>query len=447
MQEHMSSDPPGVKDEDAEKVSIPNVALNLSNAIIGAGIVGLPYALKEAGFGLGLVLLCLMAFVTDYSIGCLIGSAAAARAKSYDALARSALGPVGEISVIFGQFVFDYGAALSYLIILGDTSESVVQFALRRHVPGSREVCIAALSLAMLPLCLLRDIAKLEACAFLSIVSVSVVTVAIIAKLAMREHPPTDALQFANARDPLGCFQALGIFSFAFVCQDSVFLFYNTLRDNTPARFKRVSALALGASALYTVVIAAAGFLAFRGDTEANILNNYDVRDYSAVVMRAFYAATMMCTYPTTVFVCRQAGHALLLLSTARGATLEADVANVSRTRHIAYSCSIWLTTVVIALLTKKLGVVMSLTGNIAGSLLGFVLPGLIALKKGSSSGSLNHDLDDDDDDDLVDGLLAQAHERRASKTWLAAKGGPWFLVLFGIFSGILGVATTFVSS
>ena len=50
----------------------------------------------------------------------------------------------------------------------------------------------------MLPLCLLRDIAKLEACAFLSIVSVSVVTVAIIAKLAMRDHPPTDALQFAG---------------------------------------------------------------------------------------------------------------------------------------------------------------------------------------------------------------------------------------------------------
>ena len=32
-----------------EKVSVANVALNMSNAIIGAGIVGLPYALKEAG--------------------------------------------------------------------------------------------------------------------------------------------------------------------------------------------------------------------------------------------------------------------------------------------------------------------------------------------------------------------------------------------------------------
>ena len=72
-----------------------------------------------------------------FALGCLIASAARVRATSYDALARDALGGAGEIAVIFGQFVFDYGAALSYLIILGDTSESVVEFALKRHAPGS----------------------------------------------------------------------------------------------------------------------------------------------------------------------------------------------------------------------------------------------------------------------------------------------------------------------
>ena len=65
-----------------EKVSVANVALNMSNAIIGAGIVGLPYALKEAGCGLGLMLLVAMAWVTNYSIGCLIASAAFDRASA-----------------------------------------------------------------------------------------------------------------------------------------------------------------------------------------------------------------------------------------------------------------------------------------------------------------------------------------------------------------------------
>ena len=76
------------------KVGIPNVALNMSNAIIGAGIVGLPNALREAGLGLGVGLLLAMAALTWFSVGCLIESACALRVRSYETLAREALGPV-----------------------------------------------------------------------------------------------------------------------------------------------------------------------------------------------------------------------------------------------------------------------------------------------------------------------------------------------------------------
>jgi amino acid permease len=54
---------------------------------------------------------------------------------------------------------FDYGAALSYLIIAADTSTEVVRTCLGGGFEGDRSVCILALSFgAMLPLCLLRDI-------------------------------------------------------------------------------------------------------------------------------------------------------------------------------------------------------------------------------------------------------------------------------------------------
>lgn len=234
------------------KVGIPNVALNMSNAIIGAGIVGLPNALREAGCGLGVCLLVTMAVLTNYSVGCLIRSAYSLRCSSYEVLARETLGRPGEVLVVLGQFIFDYGAALSYLIILGDTSESVVGFASGGRAPTFlRPLCIVAGSSLMLPLCLLRDISKLEACAAFSIVSVSVLSVSVITKLALREDPPGDGPPpFFNAGgDPLTIVSAIGIFSFSFVCQDSVFLFYNTLKDGSPQRFRSVSALALGAAA------------------------------------------------------------------------------------------------------------------------------------------------------------------------------------------------------
>ena len=83
--------------------SLP-VAINLSNAIIGAGIIGIPYAFMRSGFGFGLCLLAAMASVSRFSIGLLLGSGIALRVRSYEDTARLALGPQGEKAVLAGQF-------------------------------------------------------------------------------------------------------------------------------------------------------------------------------------------------------------------------------------------------------------------------------------------------------------------------------------------------------
>jgi hypothetical protein len=80
------------------------VAINMSNAIIGAGIIGIPYAFTRSGFGFGLCLLGAMAGVSLFSVSSLVGSGIALRARSYEETARIALGPNGERAVLAGQF-------------------------------------------------------------------------------------------------------------------------------------------------------------------------------------------------------------------------------------------------------------------------------------------------------------------------------------------------------
>ncbi len=48
--------------------SIPAAVFNYVNSIIGAGIIGLPFALREAGFGAGALLLVAIAAMTSYSV-------------------------------------------------------------------------------------------------------------------------------------------------------------------------------------------------------------------------------------------------------------------------------------------------------------------------------------------------------------------------------------------
>ena len=48
--------------------SLPQASFNYINSIVGSGVIGIPYALHRAGFGLGMMLLILVAIITDYSL-------------------------------------------------------------------------------------------------------------------------------------------------------------------------------------------------------------------------------------------------------------------------------------------------------------------------------------------------------------------------------------------
>ena len=78
---------------------------------------------------------------------------------------------------------------------------------------------------------------------------------------------------------PWGLVESVGIFTFAFVCNDCVFFFYNTLKKGTPDRLTTVLRLALSGSSVLTAVLGSAGYLTFKGDTDANLLNNFSFSD------------------------------------------------------------------------------------------------------------------------------------------------------------------------
>mmetsp|Transcript_33960 Transcript_33960/g.89450 ORF Transcript_33960/g.89450 Transcript_33960/m.89450 type:complete len:523 (-) Transcript_33960:266-1834(-) len=393
------------------------VAVNLSNAIVGAGIIGLPSTLKLSGFWFGICLLFAMAFVSNYACGVLVGSGIALRQRSYETTALVALGKKGKMAVLFGQFIFDYGAALSYLIITADTSVEVLKRILGSNFSGMRQMCLGVLSLAcMLPLSLLRDISGLEKYASLSVGVVIIVAVMILGSLL--SEPPTAWNVPVFPLDGWNVFQAVGIFSFAFVCQDCVFFYYNTLSNGTASRFQNVTSLAISGSACLTAFVGICGYLKFQDETEANVLNNYSAKDTLAVIMRALYVVSMVLTYPICMFVCRQVLHQLW--SELIGVDL-GDIQKVSSARHVTYTCVLFFSSVAICMFVDELGFVMSITGNVAGSLLGFIIPGLISLSPAVRPGLYN----------------------AGTKVLSVDTIGPLLLVAFGSVAAVLGVVTS----
>jgi len=106
--------------------NIPAACFNFINSIVGAGIIGLPFAVKEAGFGLGILLLFGCGLVTDFSVRLLVGTAHKVGCKDYEALCQVAFGRAGYYAVSFFMFIFAFGAMIAYFVIIGDTITSVV---------------------------------------------------------------------------------------------------------------------------------------------------------------------------------------------------------------------------------------------------------------------------------------------------------------------------------
>ena len=98
---------------------------------------------------------------------------------NYEDLCQYALGNLGQFLVTASMFVFDFGAILSYLIIMGDAGTLVVQHIFSQFKPADggendtvRRITIVVLAMTLiLPLCLFRDVSKLEKAATFSVIT------------------------------------------------------------------------------------------------------------------------------------------------------------------------------------------------------------------------------------------------------------------------------------
>jgi len=103
------------------KSTVAGATSNLVNAIIGAGIVGIPYAINQTGLIAGILLIILCAILTEKSLRVLISTAKHVDVPSYETLFESTYGSFGFYFISVNMLIMAYGGCLSYLTIIKDT--------------------------------------------------------------------------------------------------------------------------------------------------------------------------------------------------------------------------------------------------------------------------------------------------------------------------------------
>jgi sodium-coupled neutral amino acid transporter 11 len=371
--------------------TIWDAAFNFTNSIVGAGIVGLPYALTEAGFIAGIVLLISMTWLVDYTVRLLVLDAKLSSQTSYQGLVKHCFGKTGFIAISFFQFIFAYGAMCACIInlildtvILGDVIPKVF-----RHILSPTSIFYGILTsrssiillctiLVSLPLSLKRDISSLAQTSALSLIMILyIVLVVVFVSFSLPKEVLND--EFSITFVGSGIFRSIGVISFAFVCHHNTFMIYGSLRVPTMDRFATVTHLSTGASLVLCLLMASGGYLAFGSNTRANILVNLPEDGWSNSA-RFLFGVNMFLTFPLECFVCREVIFNYIWHDNLSLISEDMSV-RASNEQSRVVTLALVFSSMIIALSTCDLGFLLELTGGFAATMLAFILPTLCYLK------------------------------------------------------------------
>ncbi|KAI9891284.1 MAG: hypothetical protein M1814_002974 [Vezdaea aestivalis] len=281
------------------KSGMRNAFMNMANSIIGAGIIGQPYAFRQAGLIMGTILLVGLTITVDWTIRLIVTNSKLSGADSFQSTVQHCFGQPGLIAISIAQWAFAFGGMLAFCVIIGDTIPHVIK-ALFPSLPDTpflwllcdrRAIIILFVLGISYPLSLYRDIAKLAKASTLALISMAVIIVAVITQgfRVSSDLKGHFSIPLILVND--GIFQAIGVISFAFVCHHNSLLIYGSLKKPTMDRFARVTHYSTGISMAACLTMAMAGFITFGDKTQGNILNNFPTDNIVVNIARLWVSA------------------------------------------------------------------------------------------------------------------------------------------------------------
>jgi solute carrier family 38 (sodium-coupled neutral amino acid transporter), member 11 len=297
----------------------PNTTLvavaSLCNGIIGAGFMGLPFALKESGFLFGMVTLVVTSLLTWYSMDLLVRLAAVHECDTYQDVVGRAFGKVGYVVIQVAQCAFSFTTLVSYLLVVKEVFPPVLQTILGLSEPWNAQAVLAVLAcVVVLPLSLVERISSVAVASVVGVLSVVFVAIAVVVAKGLTSvnsgFSPVD--EWVGMRP--GWLDAIDSIAFAFVCQHQLLLVFKQFSSPHVADRRTVIKISVLFTTAVTAVVAVAGYTLFWEYTRGNLfksfllapLTNNTDRSFPIITAAQFlFGVNLLVTCPIEFLVCR----------------------------------------------------------------------------------------------------------------------------------------------
>ncbi|XP_021072471.1 sodium-coupled neutral amino acid transporter 1 [Mus pahari] len=296
---------------------------NLSNAIMGSGILGLAFALANTGILLFLILLTSVTLLSIYSINLLLICSKETGCMVYEKLGEQVFGTTGKLVIFGATSLQNTGAMLSYLFIVKNELPSAIKSLMGEedafsawYVDGRVLVVMVTFGI-ILPLCLLKNLGYLGYTSGFSLSCMVFFLIVVIYKKFQTpclnvEQNSTVSANVTDACTPKyvtfnsKTVYALPTIAFAFVCHPSVLPIYSELKDRSQKKMQMVSNISFFAMFVMYFLTAIFGYLTFYEKVQSDLLHKYQsTGDILILTVRLAVIVAVILTVPVLFFTVR----------------------------------------------------------------------------------------------------------------------------------------------
>lgn len=176
--DHLQENP--IPDPIPQNGTVSGAVFNISTTMVGAGIMSIPATMKVLGLIPGLLVIVLVAVITDLTVEFMLRCTSSGKAVTYAGMVGESFGSVGSLAVKICVITTNLGVLIVYFIILGDvlcgndingdTHLGILQQWFGIHWWTCRAFALLIVALfIMLPLVMLRRVDSLKYSSALSI--------------------------------------------------------------------------------------------------------------------------------------------------------------------------------------------------------------------------------------------------------------------------------------
>ncbi|KAJ8016382.1 hypothetical protein DPEC_G00006630 [Dallia pectoralis] len=380
------------------KTSFGMSVFNLSNAIMGSGILGLSYAMSNTGIILFIILLISIACLSSYSVHLLLKSAGVVGIRAYEQLGFRAFGHPGKIAAGIIITFHNIGAMSSYLFIVKYELPLVIQAFLSLQsntgewfLNGNYLIVIVSVCI-ILPLALMRQLGYLGYTSGFSLTCMVFFLASVIYKkfnipcpldpygsnyttitttaTTVEEDQQCQGKMFTVNHETV---YTIPILAFAFVCHPEVLPIYTELKNATKRRMQGIANVSIMAMFVMYLFTAIFGYLTFYGNTEPELLHTYskvDPLDTLILCVRVAVLVAVTLTVPVVLFPIRRAILQLLFPEKA-----------FHWARHIIIALCLLFVVNVLVILVPNIRDIFGIIGATTAPSLIFILPGLFYIR------------------------------------------------------------------